>query len=479
MRGARGRGDGRNKRVCVRITSRSVPIREEPSRVAQIVCSQEQGHIGLVVEERVVDDTKWLRFGCGWMCSKDSNGFICYESTTETTAQKFWATEFDNRRRLSAATANVLVRSHSLYNARRTARQIREHCCTYRDERRPLLNLPLVSMENMMVALQASTRLKGTEIFEFIRIAASHQSDPHKSIADIAIDCENMLLRRPSEWVKDDLGVINTVDSRSRNDTFVMSAARDDLFTFEKCLNNGQELAVLHSDLQYTALHAAADFGAARIMQMLIRTGININLRDAKYGMTALHFAAQSGRIEVCKLLVEHNCDRTIQNYEGKLAYEVADYQGHTEVRQMLKHVPPEVSEVMLVSSSSSSLSITWAIPEFNEKMYAAIDEFGVMHEPTDSKRCGYGQIYDEKTNVFTINNLPPSTGHAFRIFGKSVAGFAKPSTRVIHFTMASIPEPPQEWTLSCVASTPLRQWVQSTVVRAGDEVSLTRRLRS
>jgi len=429
------------QRECVYIKSRSVPIRTEPSRVAEIVCSQEEGHIALVLEKKTIDGILWFRFACGWMCAKDSNGFDCYEMTNEVRAQKFWAKEFDNRRRLSAAVGNILARTHGLMNARRTARQIRENAVIYRDRKKPLLNLPNVSMENMMVALQAASRLKGPEIFEFIRIAASHQSDPHKAIVEIATDTENMLLKRPSEWVKEDMGVINTVDSRSKNDLFIMAAARDDVPAFERCLANGQELAALHSDLQYTALHAAADFGAARVVKMLIQTGISVNLRDAKRGMTALHFAAQSGRTAICELLIEHGADRTMSSYEGKLPYEIADYQGHFECREKLKHVPTEVSEVMLVESTSTSLTIEWPVPEQHPKFQAEIIDYGVMHEPSDSKRCGYGQIYTVTTNKFTITGIPPATGHGFRVYARSVAGMSTPSSKVINFTLPDVPE--------------------------------------
>ena len=431
----------------MRIKSRSVPIRAEPSRVGEVICSQEEGQIALVLEKKEIENVMWMRFACGWLCAKDSNGYDCYEKSTDVIAQKFWATEFDNRRRLSAAVANVLTRTHGLMNARRTARQIRENAVLTRDTKKPLVNLPNVSMENMMVALQAAMRLKGPEIFEFIRIAASHQSDPHKSIVEIAKDTEDMLLQRPSEWVKNDLGVINTVDSRSKNDIFIMAAARDDVQAFEKCLANGQELAALHSDLQYTALHAAADFGATRVVKMLIKTGISVNLKDAHRGMTALHYAAQSGRTEICEFLIESGADRTMANYAGKLPYEIADYQGHFETREKLKHVPTEVNDVVLVESTPTTLTIHWPHPEQHPKFQATVEEYGVIHEPSDSKRCGYGKIYHEKENTFQLTGIPPATGHGFRIYGRSVAGMSTPSSRVIFFTQADVPDkmPPIE----------------------------------
>ena len=443
MRRGRGIRGGRPQRKVIEITSRSIPIRAEPSSTSIVLCAQSQGRISLVLEEKDNYGTKWFRIGAGWMCSKDANGFQCYQFTNEVIAQKYWAKEFDNRRRLSAAVGNLLVRTHALFNARRTARQIRENAVIYRDKQKPLLNLPDVSMENLLIGLQAAQRLTGPEIFEFIRIAAAHQSDPHKAIVDICVDTESYLLKRPSQWVKEDLGVINTVDARSKNDVFIMSCARNDLNTVEECMAKGQELAALHSDLQYTALHAAADFGSTRIVELLIRSGMGLNLRDAKHGMTALHYAAQSGREEVCQALLDSGADRTMVTYEGKQAFEIARYQGHKYCADLLKHVPPEITQVELITRSTTSISIEWEIPRIDLSYMAPVTYYSVMHEPTDSKRCGYGNQYRCEENKFSIDNLPPATGHSFKIISHSISGMSPASAKVIHFTLPDVPVAP------------------------------------
>ena len=53
-----------------------------------------------------------------------------------------------------------------------------------------------------------------------------------------------------------------------------MAAGQGDMEKFEECLANGQELAALHSELKYTAVHAAADFGAEEPLKWLIRTKV-------------------------------------------------------------------------------------------------------------------------------------------------------------------------------------------------------------
>ena len=94
----------------------------------EVICSQEEGQIALVLEKKEVENVMWMQFARGWLCAEDINGCDCYEKSTDVIAQKFLATECDNRcTRLSAAVANVITRTHGLMNAQRTARQIQEH----------------------------------------------------------------------------------------------------------------------------------------------------------------------------------------------------------------------------------------------------------------------------------------------------------------------------------------------------------------
>jgi len=67
---------------------------------------------------------------------------------------------------------------------------------------------------------------------------------------------------------------------------------------------SGQEMIALHSELLYTALHAAADFGKHLIVESIIRRGYSLDMLDPKLGQTALHFAAWAGRVEVVKRLL-------------------------------------------------------------------------------------------------------------------------------------------------------------------------------
>ena len=336
----------------------------------------------------------------------------------------------------------LLAKSHSLTNARRVSALLYKQAKQYVASVKPLTNLPDVSIEDLVIALSTSTSLKAVEVFEFIKVAASQQSDPPKSLIDMASQVNDTINLRPSLWVKNDLGVLVTSDVMMANDLFVMACARNDIRKFDECLAKGQELAAIHSGLKYTGLHAAADFGALEIVERLLRTGISANVRDARHGRTALHFAAQSGRCAIASLLLDKGADRTLTDFAGMLPCEVADDQGHAECREILKQVPPEIQYAQVTNCTDKTITLQWAQPVTLPHLHSAIDEFMVTHEPVDS-RNGAGQQYSTKRTSLTVKDLKPSTGHSFVIMSHSVSGWSKPSAKIIHFTLPAAPSTP------------------------------------
>ena len=88
----------------------------------------------------------------------------------------------------------MLARSHSLRNARKAAVALLTHTKLFIDQKSPLLNLPEIDLESLLVGIQSSTALTYLEIFEFMKIAASYQSDPQKALLSIADEAEKVLL---------------------------------------------------------------------------------------------------------------------------------------------------------------------------------------------------------------------------------------------------------------------------------------------
>jgi len=132
-----------------------------------------------------------------------------------------------------------------------------------------------------------------------------------------------------------------------------MTAAEGDLLSFKSMIESGYvELTNLHSELKYTALHAAADFGQVDIISEIIKTGMSLNVKDPRKGQTALHFAAQSARSEVIEVLLQNGADRTIVNNAGLRPFEVADNLGYFDCREMLKYPPPTVKIIQVIMYS-------------------------------------------------------------------------------------------------------------------------------
>jgi len=343
-----------SKKKTIKISSRTVAVRVEPNKYADILCQLQCNIYVQSNDEKVVEGVAWLQTPCGWVCSMDNNGFLCYTLSNDVEANKAWAAEFDARRRIAGAITALLTRSHSLPNARRVSRAILNHI--QGPTARPLVNVPDVSLEDLVVGLAASTGLRQAEVLEFMRITASKQCNPVKALKDIATDVNDLISMRPTLWIKSDLSVLETMDIKSKNDRFVMAAARGDMVLFEKFLAMGQELAALHSDLKYTAIHAAADFGQEDMVKRMISTGISLNIRDARKGQTPLHFAGQSGRSAIAQLLLAAGADKAIPNYKGLLAYEIADDQGNFETREILKYSPPEIQFVSVINTTTQSI---------------------------------------------------------------------------------------------------------------------------
>ena len=130
-------------------------VKDEASKFADTICQLNKGTYLLVSASLQVEGVEWMQCPCGFVCSMDVNGFQCYEeSKIEAAANKQWAIEFDNRRRMTGAVTATLSRTHSLPNGRRVARAIYNY--VNRDTPVHLVNLPDVSIEDLMIGLKSS-----------------------------------------------------------------------------------------------------------------------------------------------------------------------------------------------------------------------------------------------------------------------------------------------------------------------------------
>jgi hypothetical protein len=63
--------------------------------------------------------------------------------------------------------------------------------------------------------------------------------------------------------------------------------------------------------------------------------------------------------------------------------------------------------------------------------------------QPVDVKRHGKGKMIVTSTNRIKISDLDPATGHGFSVLSRSIAGWSKPSSKLIHFTLPFVPSTP------------------------------------
>ena len=153
------------------------------------------------------------------------------------------------------------------------------------------------------------------------------------------------------------MNVITTNEVERRNNRFVMAAARGNKKEFQQCVEQGQEVSVMHSMMNYTALHAAAEFGTTEIITALCDMGMAVNVRDLRVGQTPLHYAAAAGKIEVALLLLSRGSDRKIGCNRGQLPFELAEEEGHTEMCEFLKYRPPEIVHFVTLRCTETTIT--------------------------------------------------------------------------------------------------------------------------
>ncbi|KAI8906913.1 ankyrin repeat protein, partial [Gorgonomyces haynaldii] len=80
--------------------------------------------------------------------------------------------------------------------------------------------------------------------------------------------------------------------------------------------------------------HSTVRDGNLRQIRDMIRSGVDINQKDT-FGMTALHYAAEEGHLEIVRLLLQKGALASVSNH-GETPLQLAQDNGHSEICKLL-----------------------------------------------------------------------------------------------------------------------------------------------
>jgi len=114
-------------------------------------------------------------------------------------------------------------------------------------------------------------------------------------------------------------------------------------------------------------LHLAIEEGLSVMVEALVLSGVDVNIRDKNDGRTSVFFAIEAGNLELVKLLVGvHEADLTVKNTEGynaltyaqTLAQQEPDYIAFKQICEYLRRKVGQI-QITQVNANSSLPSVT------------------------------------------------------------------------------------------------------------------------
>jgi ankyrin repeat protein len=118
----------------------------------------------------------------------------------------------------------------------------------------------------------------------------------------------------------------------------LLAVAEGCLDVVEEMINPQWEVNLFSLDEDNrTLLHAAAENGNLKILEILHEKGLQTNARDS-IGMTPLHAACKCGKLEAAQYLLSIGADSSIKDTYGRTPFVVAFQYGHTELMNLCKN---------------------------------------------------------------------------------------------------------------------------------------------
>jgi hypothetical protein len=124
--------------------------------------------------------------------------------------------------------------------------------------------------------------------------------------------------------------------SAKRNEELFDAVRAGDTQRVRKLLAKGAEVNAIIKG-KGTALHWAALTGRSDVVELLIRSGANLNANDDKYGATPLHLAAYKGNKGAVQTLLNAGADPYAKDKDGDTPLDNALAGGHRDVADLIK----------------------------------------------------------------------------------------------------------------------------------------------
>jgi ankyrin repeat protein len=106
-----------------------------------------------------------------------------------------------------------------------------------------------------------------------------------------------------------------------------------------------------------TGLHIAAIWGCIDAGAALIELGADVNAQNDLSGSSPLHMGATRGRLEMCRMLLQHGADHLMRDDSGRVAAEMAE-QPELKVRPHVESRTKKEQTVACIARSARALTL-------------------------------------------------------------------------------------------------------------------------
>jgi Ankyrin repeats (3 copies)/Ankyrin repeat len=122
---------------------------------------------------------------------------------------------------------------------------------------------------------------------------------------------------------------------KNKTDLWFKVVKKNDIKWVKMLIKSGINLNIKYKFYGWTALHYAVEFGKLDIVKALINAGADLNTRNI-YGRTALHLAACGIKLDIVKALINAGADLNAKEEDGWTALHLAACYGNLDIVKAL-----------------------------------------------------------------------------------------------------------------------------------------------